>query len=91
VDGAKMPTVTTLARIEPHQLRALILEVLARYPGSASSEINGRVGPKLSVKTIKRALDGLVDVAPAVGARDGRLGVRHRPTPAARRMHARRA
>lgn len=58
--GAKVPTVTTLTRIEPHRLRALILEDLARYPGSASSEINGRVGPELSVKTIKRALDELV-------------------------------
>ena len=58
--GAKVPTVTTLARIEPHRLRALILEDLARYPGSASSEINVRVGPELSVKTIKRALDELV-------------------------------
>ena len=59
--GAKVPTVTTLARIEPHRLRALILEDLARYPQSASSEINARVGPELSVKTIKRALDELVD------------------------------
>jgi ATP-dependent DNA helicase RecG len=58
--GAKVPTVTTLARIEPHRLRALILEDLARYPGSASSDINSRVGPELSVKTIKRALDELV-------------------------------
>ena len=58
--GAKVPTATTLARIEPHRLRALILEDLARYPGSASSEINGRIGPELSVKTIKRALDELV-------------------------------
>jgi ATP-dependent DNA helicase RecG len=58
--GAKVPAVATLARIEPHRLRALILEDLARYPGSASSEINSRVGPELSVKTIKRALDELV-------------------------------
>jgi ATP-dependent DNA helicase RecG len=58
--GAKVPTVTTLLRMEPHRLRALILEDLARYPGSASSEVNGRVGPELSVKTVKRALDELV-------------------------------
>ena len=57
--GAKVPTATTLARIEPYRLRALILEDLARHPGSASSEINGRVGPELSMKTIKRALDEL--------------------------------
>ena len=58
--GAKVPTVTTLARIEPHRLRALILEDLARYPESASPEIKGRIGAELSVKTIKRALDELV-------------------------------
>lgn len=58
--GAKVPTVTTLARIEPHRLRALILEDLARYPDSASPEIKGRIGSELSVKTIKRALDELV-------------------------------
>jgi ATP-dependent DNA helicase RecG len=55
-----VPTVTTLSRIEPHRLRALILEDLARYPGSASSQINARVGPELSGKTVKRAIDELV-------------------------------
>ncbi|HRD83632.1 MAG TPA: ATP-binding protein [Rubrivivax sp.] len=55
--GAKVLTVTSLARIEPHRLRALILEDLERYPGSASPEINARVGPELSLKTVKRALD----------------------------------
>ncbi|MDP2007140.1 MAG: ATP-binding protein [Rubrivivax sp.] len=58
--GAKVPTVTTLTRIEPYRLRALILEDLARHPGSASPEVNTRVGAELSVKTIKRALDELV-------------------------------
>lgn len=58
--GAKVPTLTSLSRIEPHRLRALILEDLNRYPGSASSEINVRVGPELSAKTVKRALDELV-------------------------------
>ena len=58
--GAKVPAVTSLARIEPHRLRALILEDLARYPGSSSPEINARVGAELSVKTVKRALDELV-------------------------------
>jgi ATP-dependent DNA helicase RecG len=58
--GAKVPTVTSLARIEPHRLRALILEDLERYPSSASSEINRRIGPELSLKTIKRALDELM-------------------------------
>ena len=61
--GAKVPTVTTLTRIEPYRLRALILEDLARHPGSSSSEINSRVGPELSMKTIKRALDELAAAA----------------------------
>jgi ATP-dependent DNA helicase RecG len=58
--GAKLPAATTLARIEPHRLRALILEDLGRYPGSASSEVHSRVGPELSSKSIKRAIDELV-------------------------------
>jgi len=59
--GAKVPAVTSLARIEPHRLRALILEDVERYPGSSSPEINARVGAELSVKTVKRALDELVE------------------------------
>ncbi len=58
--GAKVLTLTTLTRIEPYRLRALILEDLMRHPGSASPEINARVGAELSVKTVKRALDELV-------------------------------
>ncbi len=38
----------------------LPLPFLALFPGSASSEVNARVGAELSVKTIKRALDELV-------------------------------
>jgi ATP-dependent DNA helicase RecG len=60
--GSKVPTLTTLSRMEPHRLRALILEDLALYPESASSEINRRVGLELSVKTIKRALDELAAI-----------------------------
>ncbi len=75
--GAAVPTATTLARIEPHRLRALILEDLARYPGSASSEINRRIGPELSVKTIKRALDELM-AAGQVGHEGDRRWRRYR-------------
>ncbi|MBN8491066.1 MAG: ATP-dependent DNA helicase [Burkholderiales bacterium] len=57
--SAKVPTTTSLARIAPHRLRALILEDLERYPGSSSPEINARLGTELSVKTVKRALDEL--------------------------------
>ena len=52
---------TTLGRISPHRLRALITEDLTRYPGSSSSEINRRIGVEISSKTVKRALDFLTE------------------------------
>ncbi len=51
---------TTLSRITPHRLRALILEDLARYSQSSSSDINRRIGGEISSKTLKRAIDELV-------------------------------
>lgn len=57
--GIKLPT--TLKRIEPHRLRALIQEDLGRYPDSSSMEINSRIGAEISSKTVKRALDALVE------------------------------
>lgn len=50
---------TTLTRIPPHRLQALILEDLGRYPESSTPEINRRIGAEISAKTVKRALDGL--------------------------------
>ncbi len=60
--GADLKLPTTLLRIEPHRLRALILEDLARYPDSSSADVNRRIGAEISAKTVKRALDDLVDV-----------------------------
>lgn len=57
--GADLKLPTTLLRIEPHRLRALILEDLARYPGSSSTDVNRRIGAEISAKTVKRALDDL--------------------------------
>lgn len=57
--GIRMPT--TLKRIEPHRLKALIQEDLSRYPDSSSMEINKRIGAEISGKTVKRALDVLVE------------------------------
>lgn len=51
---------TTLTRIPPHRLRALILEDLTRYPGSSTSDVNRRIGVEISARTVKRALDVLV-------------------------------
>jgi Predicted transcriptional regulator containing an HTH domain and an uncharacterized domain shared with the mammalian protein Schlafen len=57
---AGMDGKTTLARIQPHRLRALICEDLERYPSSSSTDINRRIGAEISAKTLKRALDELV-------------------------------
>jgi ATP-dependent DNA helicase RecG len=52
--------VTTLSRIEPHRLRALIIEDLTRYPRSAIGNIQTRIGPEVPLVQIKRALKALV-------------------------------
>jgi ATP-dependent DNA helicase RecG len=52
---------TTLKRIEPHRLAALVLEDLQRYPRSAISEIHQRVGGEIHPKQIKRALEQLIE------------------------------
>jgi ATP-dependent DNA helicase RecG len=53
------PAPTTLGRIEPHRLRALIVEDLTRYPDSAIGEIQKRIGAEVPLSGIKRALDTL--------------------------------
>ena len=58
--GAQLDRKTTLTRITPHRLHALILEDLARYPESSSADINRRIGVEISAKTVKRALDHLL-------------------------------
>lgn len=57
----EFPSRTTLNRIEPHRLDALILEDLDRYPDSAIGEIHGRIGSEIKRRQLKRALDRLVD------------------------------
>ena len=64
--GAQLDRKTTLSRITPHRLVALILEDLTRYPGSSSTDINRRIGAEISAKTVKRALDDLVAAARVV-------------------------
>ncbi len=48
---------TTLKRIQPHRLRALLLEDLRHYPESAIGEIHRRIGPALPRSRVKRALE----------------------------------
>ena len=52
---------TTLKRIEPHRLAALVLEDLERYPQSAISEIHQRIGGEIHPKQVKRALEELIE------------------------------
>ncbi len=52
---------TTLRRVQPHRLRALIVEDLERYPDSSSSEVHRRVGPEVPERTFRRCLRELVD------------------------------
>jgi ATP-dependent DNA helicase RecG len=51
---------TTLRRIEPHRLQALIEEDVLRYPGSSSSEIHQRIGPEIPARTLSRAIEHLL-------------------------------
>ncbi|MBV5328419.1 MAG: hypothetical protein JZU65_12430 [Chlorobium sp.] len=59
--NSRLDSKTTLSRISPHRLRALILEDLKRYPDSSSSEINRRIGAEISARTVRRALEALID------------------------------
>ncbi len=58
----KFTAETTLKRIEPHRLVALVLEDLKRYPQSAISDIRERIGGEIHLKQVKRALNELIEV-----------------------------
>jgi ATP-dependent DNA helicase RecG len=70
--SANLDKKTTLTRITPHRLQALILEDLDRYPNSSSTEINRRIGVEISSRTVKRALDVLTDKGEVGFQGDGR-------------------
>jgi len=57
---AGLDHLTTLTRVQPHRLRALILEDLERFPDSSATDIHRRVGPEIPERTFRRALDALV-------------------------------
>lgn len=56
----QFPAGTTLKRIEPHRLSALILEDLRRYPRSSISNVHQRIGGEIHPRQVKRALDALI-------------------------------
>ena len=51
---------TTLKRIEPHRLDALILEDVGRYPLSRVGEIHQRIGPEIPRSRLRRGIGQLV-------------------------------
>lgn len=51
---------TTLKRIEPHRLSALIVEDVARYPASRIGDIHRRIGLEIPRSRVRRALEQLV-------------------------------
>lgn len=53
-------TATTLKRIEPHRLLALIVEHVGRYPLTRISEIHQRIGIEIPRSRIRRSLEQLV-------------------------------
>jgi ATP-dependent DNA helicase RecG len=57
---AGLDALTTLTRVQPHRLRALILEDLERFPDSGRADIHRRIGPEIHEKALARALDALL-------------------------------
>ncbi len=51
---------TTLKRIEPHRLLALIVEDVGRYPQSKIGEIHQRIGLEIPRSRVRRGLDQLL-------------------------------
>jgi ATP-dependent DNA helicase RecG len=51
---------TTLKRIEPHRLAALIEEDVGRYPGARIGDIHQRVGSEIPRSRVRRGLEQLV-------------------------------
>lgn len=63
---AGLDALTTLTRVQPHRLRALILEDLERFPDSSKSDIWRRVGPEIPERTFRRAIEKLVEAGEVV-------------------------
>jgi ATP-dependent DNA helicase RecG len=57
---AGLDALTTLTRVQPHRLRALIVEDLERFPDSPKGDVHRRVCPEIPERTFRRALDELV-------------------------------
>jgi ATP-dependent DNA helicase RecG len=64
---------TTLKRIEPHRLLALIVEDVGRYPQSKIGDIHQRIGLEIPRSRIRRGIEQLVksDKLQSEGVRSG--------------------
>ena len=51
---------TTLKRIEPHRLAALIMEDVGRYPGTKMGDLHQRIGLDIPRSRVRRAVEQLV-------------------------------
>lgn len=69
---AGLDALTTLTRVQPHRLRALIMEDLERFPDSAKGDILRRVGPEIPERTFRRALEELVESGEVVATGEKR-------------------
>lgn len=69
---AGLDALTTLTRVQPHRLRALILEDLERFPDSAKGDILRRVGPEIPDRTFRRALEELAESGEVVATGEKR-------------------
>jgi len=68
---------TTLKRIEPHRLLALIVEDVRHYPLSKISDIHQRIGPEIPRSRIRRSIEQLVNDG-KLQAEGVRSGTRYR-------------
>ena len=68
---------TTLQRIEPHRLLALLIEDIQRYPASAIGDIHERVGLEIPRSRIRRGMQQLVQEGRIV-SEGVRKGTRYR-------------
>ncbi len=60
INNAKANIKTSLKTIEPHVLKALIVEDLKKHPGSKISEISSRI-PDVGVPEIRKMVYSMVD------------------------------
>ena len=67
---------TTLKKIEPYRLRALILEDLEKYPDSSVSEIHQRIGKEINLRTLRSMLQKLL-VNNEIGKKGEKRGRRY--------------